>query len=157
MDRLADRVESIKTGGVSVALAGAVSVLVVGFNLWLANSTAIGSLSLPAESIPEDLAHLGLTTYGLDSVGLLFSAALFGITYRYVVRSNTNPHLGPGAVGAFGLVRGCAQLETGWQLQLHLAPFLLAAGESCLVFAAVAAGLNWCIRQGWIEPLCSEV
>ncbi|MEL7082989.1 MAG: hypothetical protein AAF268_01615 [Cyanobacteria bacterium P01_A01_bin.3] len=151
VDRPADRIESIKTGGVSVALAGVVGSLMIGLNLWLAANTVLAPLSTPAE-----LAHLGLTTHGLGSVGVLLSAALFGITYRYVVRTNKNPHLGPGAVGAFGLVRGCAQVETGWQLQSSLAPLILAAGESCLVFAAVAAGLDWCMRKGWIQPLSSE-
>ena len=153
VDRPADRIESIKTGGVSVALAGVVGALMMGLNIWLLSNTALVSLPLSAHS---ELAYLGLTEYGLGSVGLLVSAALFGITYRYVVCANKNPHLGPGAVGAFGLVRGCAQVETGWQLQSSLAPLLLAAGESCLVFAAVAVGLDWCMRKGWIQPLSSE-
>ncbi|MEM9567035.1 MAG: hypothetical protein AAF974_01915 [Cyanobacteria bacterium P01_E01_bin.34] len=154
MDRSADRIESIKTGGVSVAIAGMVGALMIGFNVWLVSSSALIYLSL---SVPSELAQLGLTEFGLSSVGLLVSATLFGITYRYIVRTNKNPHLGPGAVGAFGLVRGCAQLETGWELQLHLAPLILAAGEGCLVFAAVASGLDLCMQKGWIHPLSSEV
>lgn len=152
MDRPADRIESIKTGGVSVVLAGVVGALLIRLNIELSTNAALAPLSTP-----EELTQLGLTEYGIGSIGLLFSAALFGITYRYVVRSNNNPHLGPGAVGAFGLVRGCAQLETGWHLQSHLPSLLIAAGESCLVFAAVAAGLDWCMNQGWIEPLRTEV
>ena len=153
MDRQAERLESIKAGGFSIVVAGIVSSIVVGINIWLSGTTTVVSLS---PSTPSELTHLGLTSYGLGSIGLLVSAALFGIQYRYVVRNNTTPHLGPGAVGAFGLVRGCAQLETGWNLQLHLAPLLLVAGESCLVFAVVAAGLDRCMQQGWIQPLRSE-
>lgn len=154
MDRPAERIESIKAVGLSLLLAGMACVVLVWFNTWLANSTVF-PLLLPY--VHPGVSDRGLTFLLLDSIGLLVSAALFGVTYRYVVRNNSNPHLGPGAVGAFGLVRGCAQLETGWQLQADWAPLVLAAMESCLVFAIVAAGLDWCMQQGWLQPLGSEV
>lgn len=43
-----------------------------------------------------------------------FSGLLFGVTYRYLIRSDKNPQLKAGGVLAFGLVRGLTQIELGW-------------------------------------------
>ena len=54
-------------------------------------------------------------TSQLDSLiaiaSALVSGFLFGVTYRYIIRSDRNSHLKDGAVIAFGLVRGLALLE----------------------------------------------
>ena len=95
MDRQADRLESIKAAGFSIVVAGIVSSIVVGINIWLSRTTTVVSLS---PSTPSELAHLGLTTYGLGSIGLLVSAALFGhhISLRCPKQEELPPRLGGG-------------------------------------------------------------
>ncbi|WP_264326086.1 hypothetical protein [Romeriopsis navalis] len=74
-----------------------------------------------------------------------FSGLLFGVTYRYVIRHDRNPHLKSGAVGAFALVRGLAQVEpllldglTHWRL------VLLLLGQNLVMFTVA----RWVIDQG---------
>jgi len=91
---------------------------------------------------------------GLKSAIVLFSGFLFGATYRYVVRQDANPHLKAGAVMAFGLVRGLAQVEV---TASQVAPLLLSlrVGESLLLFWLVAMILDWFIQQGWVKAFPS--
>jgi hypothetical protein len=72
---------------------------------------------------------------------------LFGLTYRYVIRTDRNSHLQSGAVLAFGLVRGLApiqDLRLSWLIGLQI-------GESLLLFGAAALLIDWLIEQGWIK------
>jgi hypothetical protein len=81
---------------------------------------------------------------------VILSGGLFGITYRYVVRTDRNGQLQAGAVGAFGLVRGLAQIEASWAI----APYWLTGMRlfaSLLMFAVAALLLNWSMQQGWIK------
>lgn len=80
------------------------------------------------------------------------SGFLFGITYRYITRHDRNPHLRSGAVLAFGLVRGCAQIESGLHADRALMPLLLIAAESVLLFAIVRWFLDRAFDQGWLQP-----
>jgi hypothetical protein len=54
----------------------------------------------------------------LSGIILGFSGFLFGVTYRYIIRVDTNPHLKTGGILVFGLVRGLTQIEVGWNLTL---------------------------------------
>lgn len=89
----------------------------------------------------------------------LLSGFLFGVTYRYIIRQDTNSHLKSGAVMAFGLVRGLAQVEMElnqgissldrvqlWQLSL-LVP------ENIGLFAGTVLLLDWAMGQGWIKAM----
>ncbi|WP_414153323.1 hypothetical protein [Nostoc commune] len=75
-----------------------------------------------------------------------FTGLLFGVTYRYIIRSDKNPQLKAGGVLAFGLVRGLTQIELDWNSHSTIWPFLVLAGESVLWFAlaqpAVGIALN---------------
>jgi hypothetical protein len=80
------------------------------------------------------------------------SGLLFGLTYRYVIRHDRNPHLKSGAVGAFALVRGFAQAEPlllsapmQWQLLL----FLL--GQNFLMFTLARWLLDQAYDRGWLR------
>lgn len=85
-----------------------------------------------------------------------FSGFLFGITYRYVIRQDHNPHLKSGAVLAFGLVRGLVQVECGLQAHLPLLSLAISAGESILLFAIARTGVDLTIQQGWVKPFASN-
>lgn len=78
------------------------------------------------------------------------SGFLFGVTYRYIVRQDNNPHLKAGAVGAFSLVRGLAQIEacgSGASISLWLL-FLL---ESFALFLGARLALDRAINGGWVK------
>lgn len=85
------------------------------------------------------------------------SGFLFGVTYRYAVRRDTNPQLKSGAVGAFGLVRGLALLENAMSRGAisdgTIAIALLSLLESLGLFAVAGLCLDWALQQGWIAPM----
>ncbi|MEY2912963.1 MAG: hypothetical protein RLZZ184_2272 [Cyanobacteriota bacterium] len=81
-----------------------------------------------------------------------FSGFLFGVTYRYIIRVDTNPHLKTGGIWAFGLVRGLTQIEVGWNINNPVLPFLILAAESVLWFALAAFVLDTAILQKWLKP-----
>ncbi|WP_404789952.1 hypothetical protein [Altericista sp. CCNU0014] len=138
MTTLADRLESLKAGMV-------------------AGSTAAGAEG--AIQLIQGLSHAGSSVlYGLDlgywvDVAIAaFSGFLFGVTCRYAIRKDENPHLSSGVVLAFGLVRGLAQVH-GQDLNPSIFPLVLfALLESILLFAIAYVGLSTAMRAGWIKP-----
>jgi hypothetical protein len=129
-----ERLESLKIG-----LVGGCSVAVISILLALIHSLT------PLRLSPVLLQ--GITEDALISGAIAFiSGFLFGVTYRYVVRAAPNPQLKSGAVLAFGLVRGLAQLDLGWRLQEDIWLLLLLAGESVVMFAIAALPLNLLIK-----------
>jgi hypothetical protein len=79
------------------------------------------------------------------------SGFLFGVTYRYIIRSDRNSHLQDGAVLAFGLVRGLALVERNLVLSelLSLAGLVL---QSIVCFAIVRLILDLAIARKLIKP-----
>jgi len=140
-----ERWESLKAGLVGAIAAGLL----------------FGLLALLETQI---LAHWPISAAELNhswGISLLISSAiamlagfLFAVTYRYVIRQNQNHHLGSGAVMAFGLVRGLAQVDVGVQAQL--APLLLVIFvlESVALFAGIRLVIDWTIAQKWLKS-CS--
>jgi hypothetical protein len=113
---LKERIESLQVGSIS-ALAFVIPYLVF---------LGIHNLFF-GESITLISAFVKIS-------GAIISGFLFGVTYRYVVRHDDNPHLKDGTVAAFALVRGLVPLQLsadliaeGWQLSLFL-------GESFICF-----------------------
>ncbi|MDZ7994864.1 MAG: hypothetical protein RM022_025005 [Nostoc sp. EfeVER01] len=84
-----------------------------------------------------------------------FTGFLFGVTYRYIIRSDRNPQLKAGGVLAFGLVRGLTQIELGWNSHSTIWPFLVLAAESLLWFAIAAIALDIAIQLRWVKPFSS--
>jgi phosphate/sulfate permease len=84
-----------------------------------------------------------------------FTGFLFGVTYRYIIRSDNNPQLKSGGVLAFGLVRGLAQIELGWNSVSTIWPFLVLAAESVLSFAIAAIALDIAMQLNWVKPFSS--
>ena len=85
-----------------------------------------------------------------------FSGFLFAITYRYVIRQDDNPHLKSGAVLAFGLVRGLAQIDMSLNFHRPLIPAIALAIESLLCFFFTATCLDLSIKLGWLKPFTSD-
>ena len=143
----AERIESLKAG----ILAGLSLVLAYGI------TTVGNSLVLVAQV--EALAPLQITTI----VNLLvrvaiafFSGFLFGVTYRYVIRDDKNPHLKSGAVLAFGLVRGLAPVEVEQNLTDSFWVLSVLGVESILYFAIARFTLDWAMHHKWVKPFRSN-
>lgn len=92
-----------------------------------------------------------LMNYWISGAIALFAGFLFGVTYRYIVREDENSHLKSGAVLAFGLVRGLAQVEMGIANQSALIPIVCFAIESILLFAIARFMLDWSMSNGWVQ------
>ncbi|PSF39418.1 hypothetical protein C7H19_01115 [Aphanothece hegewaldii CCALA 016] len=80
------------------------------------------------------------------------SGFLFGVTYRYIVQNQENPHLKDGAVFAFGLVRGLVPLETTDGANEQIIALCFFLGESLLCFAVARWCLDIAFFYGWLKP-----
>jgi len=136
-----ERIESVKAGVVG---AGAFTVAELIF--FLAQSLAINLFpELGFEAVAIDL------TWAIELAIGTVSGFLFGVTYRYVIRSDRNSHLNDGAVLAFGLVRGLALIEKN----LILSELLSLGGlvlQSIICFAIARFVLDLAIARKSIEP-----
>ena len=145
---LAERIESLKAGTLA-----ALSVCVAFAAIALVNSQVLAT---------QFASLAGLQIASIDTHWLISSAIailagfLFGVTYRYVIREDQNPHLKSGAVLAFGLVRGLAQVDVGFSLQGTLWPFGVLAIESVGLFAIARFTLDFALQQSWIRPFQSK-
>lgn len=114
----------------------------------------------------EPLTELAIPAFDLNWAGRGAIAGLngflFGVTYRYVVRRDTNPQLKAGTALAFGLVRASAQLEVGLSEGIsifppqHLWPFVVMGVESVAMFATATLILDCAYQCGWIQPFNSN-
>ncbi|MBH8560730.1 hypothetical protein I8748_00645 [Nostoc sp. CENA67] len=143
---MAERLESLKAG------------IIGGFSLSSAFIIAsFVNTSLLAKYFPS-LAYLQIDFnwhWWLSCAIAVFSGLLFGVTYRYIIRSDQNPQLKAGGVLAFGLVRGLSQIEIGWNSHSTVLPFLVLAVESISLFAVGAIALHTAIQLGWLKPFPS--
>lgn len=143
-----ERIESVKSGGIA-ALAGA-GVSAVGLVLDAELHDLLGSATLANGT-------LGIVRIAIGTV----CAFLFGVTYRYIVRQDKNPHLRSGAVGAFALTRGLSQLESSnWSaLSLDLTtvfPLAWPIVKSFGLFLAIRIVLDYALGQRWIQDFRAD-
>ncbi len=141
MELMTERIESIKAGaiaGFSVAVAFGVTSL--GNQLML-------SPGVESWAIFPEWQRLWLSAASAGVAGFLF-----GVTYRYIIRDDVNPHLKSGAVFAFGLVRGLAQVEVGLSNPSSVFPVAVMAAESILMFAVARVLLDAAIARHWVKP-----
>jgi hypothetical protein len=134
-----ERIESIKAGSLSGIAAG------------ISYGATIAIDRLVLHEYSRSLASLGLEL-AIAIVGGL----LFGVTYRYIIRNDRNDHLNAGAVLAFGLVRGLAQVDAN---EFDLAQIWLdglIVGKSILLFAIARYTLDYAIALRWISPFKSS-
>ena len=141
---MAERLESLKAGvigSISLGLAflstSLINVLWLDKYYHLVNYNTINIVNLQVI---------------LSGIIVGFSGFLFGVTYRYIIRVDTNPHLKTGGILAFGLVRGLTQIEVGWNINNPVLPFLILAAESILWFALAAFALDAAILRKWLKP-----
>jgi uncharacterized membrane protein YadS len=133
-DRL-ERIESIKAGSLGGIAAGVVFGVTIAIDHLIANESSRSLLAL-----------------GLATMIAIVSGFLFGITYRYVIRTDQNDHLNSGAVLAFGLVRGLAQIELKeFDLSQVWIDGLIVI-ESMLMFAIARYTIDYAIKVSWLLP-----
>jgi hypothetical protein len=145
--RQAERIESLKSGIAAGAIATLIVVLLLGLHIALAN----------AGTVEADQLWLQWTTAGwINGAIAVGSGFLFGITYRYIVRQDSNPQLRSGAVLAFAIVRGSAQIQGDSLLHPNWTPLVLTGVESLLLFGAIQISLDTAMQQGWIQPFPSK-
>jgi hypothetical protein len=144
MKLMVERIESLKAGIIGAFSLGLAFLITILLNI-LVLRKYFPTLAVVA---PE----LGDLHFWLNGLIAGFSGLLFGVTYRYIIRSDQNSHLQAGAVWAFGLVRGLSQIEVGWHGEVAVAPYLILASESVFCFAVGAISLNTAISQGWLKP-----
>lgn len=138
-----ERWESLKAGMVGAIAAGLL------FSLFTLVETKILTLYLPA-SLSGCSRSWG-TPFLISLAIAMLAGFLFAVTYRYVIRQDQNFHLGSGAVMAFGLVRGLAQVDVGVQAQVSPIPLVIMVLDSVLLFAGLRLVLDWAIAQGWLK------
>lgn len=129
-----ERVESLKAGLLSAGSAALIFPLIALLNDFLVSRYPSVSMN-----------------YWISGAIALFAGFLFGVTYRYIIREDENSHLKSGAVLAFGLVRGLAQVEMGIANQSAVIPIVSYAVESVLLFAIARLVLDWGMSLGWIQ------
>jgi hypothetical protein len=135
-----ERIESVKAG----SLGGITAVI------------SYGSIAIVEASIlPEYLGSL--TSLGLEAAISIVTGFLFGVTYRYIIRTDRNDHLNSGAVLAFGLVRGLAQIDVSKFELSQLWLDGLVVSKSILLFSIARYLLDRALVAGWILPFSQQI
>ena len=140
---LVERIESVKAGFVGGVAACSMFGALVLSNRWLL---------IPRLGQLAPLQIEATSTLLTSSTIAALSGFLFGITYRYIIRQDKNPHLNSGAVLAFGLVRGLTQAEGKLDDAIALLPLVILGAESIFLFAGARLALDWTLAQGYIKP-----
>jgi hypothetical protein len=134
-----ERIESIKAGSLGGMAAGIVSGLTIAFDIAICHESSTSLLSL-----------------GLELAIAIVSGFLFGVTYRYIIRTDRNDHLNDGAVLAFGLVRGLALVDVSDFALLQVWMDGLIVGKSVLVFAIARYAIDYALKVNWVLPFTQQ-
>lgn len=124
--------------------------------------------SVKALAVASGAGTLCLLPFSLTSGGSLLSLALgtatcglFGVTYRYAIRQDSeNIQLKSGVVAAFALARGFGETDVyvrasdGFSIQVVLESALLCGGSILLILFA-ALGLEAALQRGIIKAFPS--
>ncbi|MEO1147747.1 MAG: hypothetical protein AAFY26_19365 [Cyanobacteria bacterium J06638_22] len=148
--RQRDRLESLKAGLVAASALLPTELLLLSlcwFHDVQQDGTPLGyghlfaSVQTAYPSTWHILFHLGETA---------LASFLFGVTYRYAIRQDTNPQLKTGTFLAFALARGLGQVDAQVQLGSDWRLWVGVGGESVGLFAIAALLLNVALQKGWI-------
>ncbi|MGL4618589.1 hypothetical protein [Chroococcidiopsis sp.] len=133
-----ERLESLKAGIIAAATLALAFVVTTFVNNFLLTPSVFSFSSLFAGAIA------------------VVCGFLFGVTYRYIIREDSNIQLKTGAIMAFGCVRGLTQIEMALQSSQKILPAIATAGESIVWFALAAIALSLSIRLGWVKAFSSN-
>lgn len=149
--RQRDRLESLKAGLVAASALLPTEVLLLSLR-WFYDAQQDGtpldsghllfaSVQTAYPSVWHILFHLGETA---------LAGFLFGVTYRYAIRQDTNPQLKTGTFLAFALARGLGQVDAQVQLGSDWRLWVGVGVESAGLFAIATLLLNVALQKGWI-------
>jgi hypothetical protein len=137
-DRL-ERIESVKAGSLGGIAAG------IGYSLML--------------SVDRFVLHeysRSFVSLGLAVAIAIVSGFLFGVTYRYIIRTDRNDHLNSGAVLAFGLVRGLAGVDVSKFELSQVWIDGLIVGKSVIMFAIARYAIDYALNANWVLPFTQQ-
>ncbi|MBE9116667.1 hypothetical protein IQ249_12220 [Lusitaniella coriacea LEGE 07157] len=140
MDLRTERIESLKVGAI-----GGFAFCIADIVARLANA----QIPIDLDSLPRFAGIEGL----IGGAIAIASGFLFGVTYRYIVRSDDNSHLRDGAVLAFGLVRGLAPIAAQSALALDWGSSIIFGVESLLCYLIARLALDLAFRNQWVQPM----
>jgi hypothetical protein len=135
-----ERIESVKAGSLGGLAAG----------------ISYGSIV----AIDQLILHIysqSLISLGLETAIAIVTGFLFGVTYRYVIRTDRNDHLNSGAVLAFGLVRGLAQIDVSTFELSQVVMDGLIVGKSILLFAIARYVIDRALAANWVLPFAQHI
>lgn len=140
---LTERIESLKAG----------TLAAIAFMLAYSIAMLFNSLILAVRFEKLALLQAAVEINLLVKIAIaLLSGFLFGVTYRYIVRSDRNSHLKDGAVLAFSLVRGFAPVEVSDNLMQNAWVLSVVGFESIFCFAIARFILDLALDRYWIKP-----
>jgi len=151
--RQRDRLESLKAGLVGASAIIPTEMMLLGLMGLQRSWQGFALFSAFHLVLPASLS-LWAVLFHLSETAL--SGFLFGVTYRYAIRQDTNPQLKTGTILAFALARSLGQADVGWQLESHWGQWIGWVGESFGLFAIAALLLNRTIQKGWILPASNQ-
>jgi hypothetical protein len=134
-----ERIESVKAGSLGGLAAGISYGLIV----------AIDQLILTTYS-------RSLISLGLETAIAIVTGFLFGVTYRYVIRTDRNDHLNSGAVLAFGLVRGLAQIDVSAFELSQVVIDGVVVGKSIVLFTIARYVIDRALAANWVLPFAQD-
>lgn len=115
----------------------------------------ISSISGSVASAPVKMSALlmsngNLNTMDFGNIALAMQLALFGVMYRWAVRSDDNDSLKQVTVGAFALIRALASTPVSGKMAPDVWIQVAAHfGESALAFGLAAAAVEYSWAKGW--------
>ncbi|XP_057520475.1 uncharacterized protein LOC130800809 isoform X2 [Amaranthus tricolor] len=127
-------------------------------------SVKAASISALVGTLAAAPIYLNKVTSGSElllQLGVTFaSCALFGVTFRYVVRRDLDDsHLKSGASAAFAVVKGLATLSGGSPLELNTESFISHAVDGgflvlqdLFIFTFAAVSLDFCFKTRFVSP-----
>lgn len=147
-----ERIESVKAGIVGAG-AFAIAELVILLMLYY-GCNLLPELNFSNLGIMKTVNFALNIAFWLQLIIGAVSGFLFGVTYRYVIRNDTNSHLNDGAVLAFGLVRGLALVEPNL-LESELLSVLFLIIQSIICFMVARFVLDLALTHKFIKPFIS--
>ncbi|KAJ0239653.1 hypothetical protein HA466_0232570 [Hirschfeldia incana] len=130
-----------------------------------AKAAAIAAAVGTVAEVPFALSQVSSMEQLILPLGVAFaSCALFGVTFRYVIRRDLDDsHLKSGAVAAFGFVKGLGMLSRGPPLELsweslfsHGIDGAVLVSQSVLIFAFASVSLDFCFKMKLLKPFPSS-
>jgi hypothetical protein len=134
-----ERIESIKAGSLGGMASGIIYGLTSFIDRFLLHES---SQSLLCLSLQVAIA--------------IVCGFLFGVTYRYIIRTDRNDHLNDGAVLAFGLVRGLALVDVHQFDLSQVWMDSLIVGKSVVMFAIARYAIDYALKANWVLPFTQQ-